>query len=151
MIDWLIDLARCDRRLVTNVASYAFPRLKPYSAAPDLVSTEAMWKGILGLREVKEKAGSGKTLNFLVGYWIWRTVRYGIQNRNNRGSRYGIVVKKERKWGIRSSPSRPSYLLTSNAIHSQWIVFTWRHGGHIDFPKQWNSGHVGVPRHPRLN
>ena len=24
-------------------------------------------------------------------------------------------------------------------------VFTWRHGGHIGVPKQWNGGHVGVP------
>ena len=28
-------------------------------------------------------------------------------------------------------------------IHS--IVFTWRHGGHISVPKQWNGGHVCVP------
>ena len=24
-------------------------------------------------------------------------------------------------------------------------VFTWRHSGHIGFPKQWNGDHVGVP------
>ena len=24
-------------------------------------------------------------------------------------------------------------------------VFTWRHGGHIGVPKQWNGSHVGVP------
>ena len=28
-------------------------------------------------------------------------------------------------------------------------VFTWRHGGHIGVPKQWNCGHVGVPNQPR--
>ena len=26
-----------------------------------------------------------------------------------------------------------------------YSVFTWRHGGHIGVPKQWNGGHVGVP------
>ena len=26
-----------------------------------------------------------------------------------------------------------------------WSVFTWRHCSHIGVPKQWNSGHVGVP------
>ena len=25
-------------------------------------------------------------------------------------------------------------------------VFTWRHGGHIGVPKQWNGAHVGLPR-----
>ena len=29
--------------------------------------------------------------------------------------------------------------------HSYKSVFTWRHGGHIGVPKQWNGGHVGVP------
>ena len=71
-----------------------FPSAK---ATPDLVSTEAIWKGILGMRELKEKAGYGKTSNFLARYGIWRGVRCGIRNRDNRGSRYGIVVKKERK------------------------------------------------------
>ena len=27
-------------------------------------------------------------------------------------------------------------------------VFTWRHGGQIGVPKQWNGGHVGVPSVP---
>ena len=26
-----------------------------------------------------------------------------------------------------------------------YSVFTWRHGGHIGVPKQWNGYHVGVP------
>ena len=26
-------------------------------------------------------------------------------------------------------------------------IFTWHHGGHIGFPKQWNGGHVGVMKH----
>ena len=27
-------------------------------------------------------------------------------------------------------------------------VFTWRHGGLIGVPKQWNGGHFGVPSQP---
>ena len=30
-------------------------------------------------------------------------------------------------------------------IHMINRVFTWRHGGHISFPKQWNVGQAGVP------
>ena len=29
--------------------------------------------------------------------------------------------------------------------HKLWIFFTWRHGGHIGVPKQWNGGHVSAP------
>ena len=28
-------------------------------------------------------------------------------------------------------------------------VLTWRHGGHIGVPKQWNGGHIGVPNQSR--
>ena len=28
---------------------------------------------------------------------------------------------------------------------SNRLVFTWRQGGHIGVPKQWNGGYVGVP------
>ena len=42
----------------------------------------------------------------------------------------------------RLSPKQVSLFLDTVPRYG---VFTWRHGGHLGVPKQWNGGHVGVP------
>ena len=36
--------------------------------------------------------------------------------------------------------------LLGRAFRFGYIQHIWRHGGHIDVPKQWNGEHVGVPK-----
>ena len=49
-------------------------------------------------------------------------------------------IKTQKAYNSRWGASRKRI-----CVSSQKSVFTWRHGGHIGFPKQWNGGHVGVP------
>ena len=57
------------------------------------------------------------------------------------------VTLPERSWITQFI--QPSCFEIDFEYHSElwkkYCVFTWRHGGHIGVPKQWNGGHIGVP------
>ena len=53
-----------------------------------------------------------------------------------RQASLSVAWKPTMRW--RQGRHRPN----SIDLHSG---LTWRHGGHISVPKQWNCGHVGVP------
>ena len=53
-----------------------------------------------------------------------------------------IVAKRSAEMrASRATRATIIFLLLANDII--YSVFTWRHGGHVGVPKQWNGGHVG--------